>query len=141
MCRRWSWPWSRHAPRSSPGQTAVAVGRRGERLAVRALRRAGYRILARNVRTPRGEVDALAVERGHLVVVEVKTTATEGGLPPGCRLGGRQRRRLEAAGRWLAGRSAGRRLPLRYDLVSVTLAPGAPRVVIHRGRFGCRPPA
>ena len=48
----------------------------------RPLRRAGYRILARNVRTPRGEVDVLAVERRHLVVVEVKTTATDAGLPP-----------------------------------------------------------
>ena len=127
------WPWSRRR-RSLP--TSLDVGRRGERFAVKALRRAGYRILATNVRTPKGEVDVLAVERAHLVVVEVKTTATDGGLPPGCRLGGRQQRRLLAAGRWLRTRSARRRLPLRFDLVSVTLGPAGPHVVIHRGRFG-----
>ena len=129
---QWPWPWSR----TVRGPTSAGIGRRGERLAVRALKRAGYRILATNVRTPKGEIDVLAVERRHLVVVEVKTAATDAGLPPGCRLGGRQQRRLVAAGRWLARRNAGRRLPLRHDLVSVTLGPGRPRIVIHRGRFG-----
>ena len=135
MPSAWPWPWPFRGRLST---AAAAIGLRGERLAVRALRRAGFRILATNVRTPRGEVDVLAVERGHLVVIEVKTTTREGDLPPGCRLAGRQQRRLEAAGRWLARRSAGRRLPVRYDLVSVTLGPGRPRIVIHRGRFGGR---
>lgn len=126
-------PWRRRA-------TTADIGRAGERLAVKALKRAGYRVLARNVRTPRGEVDVLAVERDHLVVVEVKTRSTDTGLPPGCRLRGRQQRRLLAAGAWLARKNAGRRLPLRFDLVSVTLGPGRPHVVIHRGRFAARTP-
>ena len=119
--------------------SAADIGRTGERLAVKAMKRAGYRVLARNVRTPRGEVDVLAVERDHHVVVEVKTRSADTGLPPGCRLGGRQKRRLLAAGAWLAKKNAGRRLELRFDLVSVTLGPGRPRVVIHRGRFAARP--
>ncbi len=122
--------------RSPTAPTAPETGRRGERQAVKALRRAGYEILARNVRTPCAEVDVLAFERGHLVVVEVKATAREDGPSPASRLRGRQRRRLEAAGRWLARRTVGQRLPVRHDLVTVTLGRGPPRVAIHRGHFG-----
>jgi putative endonuclease len=50
------------------------LGRSGERCAARMLRRAGYRILGRNVRMRNGEADivCLAPDRGTLVIVEVK---------------------------------------------------------------------
>lgn len=49
------------------------IGRRGERLAARFLRRRGLRILERNVRCGRGEIDLLALEGQTLVFVEVKS--------------------------------------------------------------------
>jgi putative endonuclease len=51
------------------------VGRRGEDLAHRYLRRKGYIVVARNWRPPQGggEIDLIAWERGVLVFVEVKT--------------------------------------------------------------------
>ena len=59
---------SRHA--------AERRGRRGEGLAAWYLRLKGYRILDRNIRTPRGEVDIVARKGGCLVFVEVKTRDT-----------------------------------------------------------------
>ena len=51
-------------------------GRRGETLAAWCLRLQGWRILARRVKTPRGEID-LVVRRGRTVAfVEVKWRAT-----------------------------------------------------------------
>lgn len=51
-------------------------GRRGEMLASWYLRLKGWRIVARRVKTPRGEVDLVA-RRGRMVVfVEVKWRAT-----------------------------------------------------------------
>jgi putative endonuclease len=52
--------------------TRRALGRAGEEAAVAALRERGYRILDRNVRLRRGELDVVALERGTIVFVEVK---------------------------------------------------------------------
>jgi putative endonuclease len=52
-------------------------GHRSERAAARFLRRLGYRILARNVNLPVGELDLVALDRRTLVFVEVRST--EGG--------------------------------------------------------------
>jgi putative endonuclease len=49
------------------------VGRRGERAAARFLRKRGLRILERNVRARRGEIDIVAAEGDTLVFVEVKS--------------------------------------------------------------------
>lgn len=50
------------------------VGRWGEAVASRFLEKRGYQILARNARTPYGEIDLVARQKdGCLVFVEVKT--------------------------------------------------------------------
>ena len=50
-----------------------SIGRRGERLAARYLRRQGLRIVGRNLRCGRGEIDIVALEGETLVFVEVKS--------------------------------------------------------------------
>jgi len=93
-------------------------GRAGERLAARYLRRLGHRILARNLRHPRGELDLVTRTRTHLVLVEVKT-GIPGMLPLSKRFtpNARARRRLAAA-------ELARRYGLlpRLDLVEVRLS-------------------
>ena len=49
------------------------LGRHGEELACRELRRRGYAIVARRYRTRHGEIDIVAMDEGVLVFVEVKT--------------------------------------------------------------------
>lgn len=49
------------------------LGNAGERAAARFLRRLGYQVIARNVRTPQGEIDLVAREGECIVFVEVKT--------------------------------------------------------------------
>jgi putative endonuclease len=57
-----------------------AKGRRGETMAAWYLRLSGWRILARRIKTPRGEIDLIA-RRGKLVAfVEVKWRATSAEL-------------------------------------------------------------
>jgi putative endonuclease len=50
-----------------------ALGRLGEQLAAAHLERLGYAIVARNVRTRRGEIDLIAFNGEALVFAEVKT--------------------------------------------------------------------
>ena len=61
------WPWWRRW-----------FGRRSERYAGRFLRSLGYRVLAANVSDPAGELDLLTLDRETLVVVEVRSTASDG---------------------------------------------------------------
>ena len=53
-----------------------ALGRYGEDLAAEHLRKAGYRILERNVRTRHGEIDLVAQDGDCMVFVEVRTMAS-----------------------------------------------------------------
>jgi putative endonuclease len=87
------------------------------------------------VRTPRGEVDVLALDGETVAVVEVKATSSTTRVRPQHRLRLVQRRRLQAAGRWLQRRGDLRGRRLRFDVVAVVLGGGRPRVTIHRGWF------
>lgn len=50
----------------------AAKGRSGEDRASAFLERCGYRVVARNVRVPGGEIDAVCLDGPTLVIVEVK---------------------------------------------------------------------
>ena len=54
-------------------KTHLVQGHEGEQLAVRHLKRLGYRIVCRNYRCPLGEIDIIARHRGVLVIVEVNS--------------------------------------------------------------------
>jgi len=106
--------------RSRRARRAQRLGRRGERVAARWLRRRGYRLHARNLQTPRGEIDLLAEEAGQIVLVEVKATRGPAGVPLARRYGRGQRARQRAAARWLARQRVFRNATFRHDLVMVT---------------------
>jgi putative endonuclease len=56
--------------------TKREVGVEGEDLAVKALKKKGYKILERNYRSKLGEIDIIAEEKGYLVFIEVKRRNT-----------------------------------------------------------------
>ncbi len=99
-------------------QSAERRGRRAESLAALALTLKGYRILARNVRLPAGEIDLIAGKGRLLVFVEVKARADLDAachaVPPGAW------RRIAATAQVWAGRHdpCGTR-GWRFDLVAV----------------------
>lgn len=102
-------------------QAAEKRGRKGEWLAALYLQVKGYRILARRVRTPMGEVDLIA-KRGNLVAfVEVKFRAevenAAGAVTPAAwqRIG-------RAADFWMARRPSLSDCGWRYDLIAIAPA-------------------
>jgi putative endonuclease len=105
------------------------LGTLGERLAAEHLARSGYRVLDRNYRTARGELDLVATGGGSLVFCEVKTRVTGTRGPPGPldAIGFVKRRRLRRLAReWLTDPASGDRpyAPiLRFDAIAVTLTP------------------
>jgi len=131
MFRRLAARWRSWRRRSTA--TSDAVGRRGERAAVRHLRREGYRILARRLRTGGGEVDVLALDGETLALVEVKAAVASRAGGPARRVDRAKRRRLSAAWSALARRRGLASRACRLDVVAVTLAGRSARCVLHRG--------
>jgi putative endonuclease len=96
------------------------VGDEGERAAALFLEGLGYRIVARNHRTRRGEVD-LIVELGDtLAFVEVRTRADDRFGAPEETVDGRKQARLVAAARDFLLGWRGPERAIRFDVVAVT---------------------
>ena len=53
------------------------LGRKGEKLAVKFMKKAGYRLVKRNFYTPFGEADLIMIKDGVTVFVEVKTRSND----------------------------------------------------------------
>ena len=101
-------------------QAAERSGRRGEVLAGWYLRLKGWRIVARRVRTARGEIDLVA-RRGRVVAfVEVKWRRTADELAGA--LDQHRLRRVVACAEAVAARYAGEGDTVRID--AILLAPG-----------------
>jgi putative endonuclease len=96
---------------------AWRFGRMGEALCAWRLRLCGYRIIARDVRTPVGEIDLVARRGRTLAFVEVKARTGEGAAEA---LTSRQCRRIvRAAEAFLAGRPTLAALDTRFDVMLV----------------------
>ena len=61
--------------RKQRGSRAYALGVNAEDAACAALERDGWTVLGRRLRTPAGEVDAVAQKDGLLAIIEVKARA------------------------------------------------------------------
>jgi putative endonuclease len=97
------------------------LGRTGEAAAARFLASRGYRIVARNVRADRVEIDLVARRGGLLVFVEVKARSSERYGSPAEAVDLRKQRRLRRGARaWLASRPTSARgyRSLRFDVVT-----------------------
>jgi putative endonuclease len=106
----------------------LRVGTRGEEDAYFFLRKRGYKIVARNYRTPRcrGEIDLIGWDDDVLCFIEVKTRTSRDVKPPEAAVDRHKRREVaEVAREYL------RRLPpscqWRFDIVSVYYESRAPR--------------
>jgi putative endonuclease len=105
--------------RSLAGLDRIALGRRGERIAERHLRRHGYRILERNFRGAGAEIDLVAMDGETLVFVEVKTRrTTQIGMPQEA-VNVYKQRHLRRAGEVYAQVRRAHDRPMRFDVVAI----------------------
>jgi putative endonuclease len=112
-----------------------SLGKMGEDLACAELERQGYAILARRYRTRFGEIDIVASIGGATAFVEVKTRAGDqfgGGAEAVTLL--KQRRIAQMAVDYLARHRLHDR-PCRFDVVTVELTEGRPRIQVYAHAF------
>jgi putative endonuclease len=125
----------------------LALGKRGEALAVAHLKSLGYRIVVTNFRAPigysrngrpvTGEIDVIAYDESEtLCFVEVKTRSSADIAPPEAAVDRRKQRRIIRAARLYRRLVNVQDEPFRYDVVSILAPPDRePKVQLRRGYF------
>ena len=118
------WPWWRRW-----------FGRRSERAAARYLRGQGYRLVAANVADPAGELDLIAIDGQTLVIVEVRSTASDDWETTAASVDLRKQRKItEAALRFLARRRLLEGVPVRFDVLVLCWPANAREPVVRHFR-------
>jgi putative endonuclease len=122
---------------NKPMPSNQKIGRKGEDVAVRFLEEKGYRIMDRNYRFQRAEIDVVAFEPddddqgGELVFVEVKTRSSLAyGHPEESISEEKERAIRKVAGAWLHERRM-EGAPCRFDVVSIVLNQGDTPTIDH----------
>ena len=103
---------------SLPENQKASLGRNSEQLAVKYLEKKGYRILRRNFRTKKGEIDVIAEDGPWLVFIEVKARSSGlFGAPEEAVNLRKQRKIAGAALGYIAMEKTER--PVRFDVIAI----------------------
>ena len=118
------------------GLSTAELGAMAEGVAVKHLKRKGYRILERNLKLRSGEIDVLARKGGVLVIVEVKAMRKESDFgPPVLRVDARKRRKLRQLAKGLMQKHKLRETDIRFDVVCVDFSQTEPIVEVIENAF------
>mgnify|MGYP001814038517 CR=1 FL=1 len=103
----------------------LSPGEQGERLAEKHLKKQGYKVIARNLRSRLGEIDLLMLgpDGRTLVFVEVKTAKAnrQSKIPPEHRVGPKKQRKIATLAAQLIAKQKLTGRPIRFDIVGVDL--------------------
>src|SRR6058998_2916148 len=135
LSNRWR---SRFLPSKASSQPKhLRRGARGEKLALRFLRRNGYKILYRNFKGRiGGEIDIVCRDNDTLVFVEVKTRASEDFGRPIAAVDRQKRKRISRGGMAWLRMLDNPDILFRFDVVEVIVADDAkPRLELIKNAF------
>ena len=122
-----------------PVSTRLRFGALGEDAAADLLRSGGYRIVTRNHRCARGEIDLIAEKGELLVFVEVRTRATAAFGGPEETVNQRKQRRVIAAARDYLAQRRGPAKAARFDVIAVVDGPDGPALTHFENAFDAGP--
>jgi putative endonuclease len=107
-----------------------ALGIEGEGLAVKFLKKIGYRIVAKNYKTQIGEIDIIARDGDTTVFIEVKTRTNDSfGYPFEAVHRGKRQKLKNLALLYL--KKQGKELPVRFDVLSILCTENGKREIEH----------
>ena len=105
-----------------------SLGKAGEELAERYLKRQGYAIVERNYRCPLGEIDLIAIDKRAVVFVEVKTRRVDTSGAPVESVNAAKQRRLKRAALHYLNRYRLHDRDVQFDVVGISLRSDPPAV-------------
>jgi putative endonuclease len=96
------------------------LGREGEQIAERYLKKKGYRLVERNYRCPVGELDLIVLDRQVIVFVEVKTRMDDSFGGPLESVHSRKQQRMIQAAQFFLSQQRLHHREARFDVVGVS---------------------
>ena len=97
----------------------IKLGRKGENLATKILKDKNYKIIARNYRNPRGEIDIVARDGEILVFIEVKTRTFHELYKPIDNFSFKQRKRIKNSAKYYLKSINSPDFKCRFDFVEI----------------------
>lgn len=104
------------------------IGKWGEEFASKWLTERGFEVIARNVRTPHGEIDIVAKKEDLLILIEVKTRTSDSMGLPEISVSPRKQQHMSAAAAYYAAEQEYNHWQI--DVIAITGKPGR-RVEVH----------
>lgn len=116
---------------------AQAVGTKGECIAVKFLKKNGYKILQRNYRCKSGEIDIICYDHGTVVFVEVKTRHSDKYGPPELSVTEAKKRQIVKVALHYVTEKKIEGIDLRFDVASISYSPiqKYPTIMLFKNAF------
>ena len=111
----------------------IKGGKKGEEIALAYLQKSGYKILEKNYRRQRKEIDIIALDGEELAFVEVKAGKSKEFGEPELRVDNRKQKNLIAVAQAYLAESKMDFESCRFDVLGVDL--GTEKVVHYKGAF------
>lgn len=99
----------------------LSLGKKGEKIALNFLKDNNYRIIERNYKAKKYEIDIIALKESVLVFVEVKTRATDKFGEPEESVGYKKENHIATAAEYFMERFEEDFTDVRYDIISIIL--------------------
>jgi len=111
------------------------IGKMGESIAVRYLKKQGYRIVEQNYRSKVGEIDIIAREKQSLVFVEVKTRSSGSFGSPKWAITPKKQKAISMAALYYLKMTNQNNVDARFDVVSILLQGEDTQIELVRNAF------
>jgi putative endonuclease len=110
-------------------------GRKSESVAVRYLKKNGYKILEQNYRNKIGEIDIIAIDKKTLAFVEVKATRTDSFGSPKWAVTPKKQRKISMVALYYLKTTKQNKVKARFDVVAISSSQDNPRIELIKNAF------
>jgi len=111
------------------------LGKKGEDLAIRFLKKKGYRTIERNYACKMGEIDIIAKEKDTLVFIEVKTRTSVTFGPPQLAVNPKKQLQMSKAALHFLKEKNLEDAKARFDVVAILLGPKGQEIELIQNAF------
>jgi putative endonuclease len=111
------------------------LGKKGEEVALRFLKKKGYKIIEKNYVCKLGEMDIIAREKDTLVFIEVKTRTSMAFGPPQLAVNSTKQMQLSKVALYFLKEKRLEDIKARFDVVAVLLRPKGEEIELIKDAF------